>query len=171
MLAVEPEHDALFGASVQRIAIEREGRRDAANVFFPERFAVAQPEGVHPAFRLRFRRDVEPVCVEQRAGAGGAIEPRSPQHVAAGAIDEDDVAVRGAGRDDGLAECRSAADAAAELHVPQGPRVGVQGLLCGGVVAGGPEIGEPVRFLTDRTVSDDRRAPACDRVDTEKARH
>jgi hypothetical protein len=140
---IEPQHEAFFRARIECLAVERERRRNAARARAPEDPPVPEPDGVHTAVRLRFGADVQPVLVEQRAGADRPVEPRAPQHVAAGPVDEHDVAVGRANRDDGLAERRAAANGAADGDVPDGSGIVVQGLPGRRVVSRGAEVGRP----------------------------
>ena len=96
---------------------------------------------------------------------------RPPQHFAARAIDEHEVAVGGTDGDDGLTQRGTAAHAASHAQMPQWPGIGVQRFARACVVALIAQVGGPARFLPRRAGFHARRASRNYRVDTEKARH
>ena len=171
LFGFEADDDAFLGSGIQRIAIERERRDHAADLRSPERAAVPQPDRVHPSIRLGLGGGVQPILVQEWPCADRSVHVAAPQDIAARAVHEDDVAIGGPDGDDGLAQRRAAAHAAAHRDVPEGPWVGVERLVRCGVVPRRAEVREPCGFLTGRALFRHGGARDQHRVDTEKARH
>src|SRR3989475_595745 len=126
---------------------------------------------------VRVRRHVRRRCapelvalgVGERGGAKGTAESLTPQHVAAGAIEQHDVAVGRAGGEDGLPQRGAAHHRPARIGAPQRPRIGIQRFGSARVVAEGAEVRGPSRLLAVGPEPHDGHAGH--RVDSAEQRH